>query len=124
MSDRTGDLLKGLLIGGLIGAAIGILYAPKSGRETREEIGRKAEEMLAKAREEYEQALDRSKQTYESAVTRLKKMEAAAKERVGDLEAKTVEFVEKGKESLEDNKGRLKRALDAGVDAYKGEKTS
>jgi len=32
--------------------------------------------------------------------------------------------VEKGKESLEDNKSRLKRAIDAGVEAYKEEKSA
>ncbi len=124
MSDRAGDFLKGLLIGGVIGAVVGILYAPKSGRETREDIGRKAEELVAKAKEEYEQALEKSRKTYETAVSRLKKIEEAAREKVGELEAKAGTMVEKGKESLEDNKGRLKRAIDAGVEAYKEEKSA
>ncbi len=124
MSDRAGDFLKGMLIGGIIGAVVGILYAPKSGKETREEIGRKAEELVAKAREEYEQALEKSRKTYESAVTRLKKIEEAAREKVGELEAKAGTMVEKGKESLEDNKSRLKRAIDAGVEAFKEEKST
>jgi len=124
MSDRAGDFLKGVLIGGVIGAVMGILYAPKSGRETREDIGRKAEELVAKAKEEYEQALEKSRKTYETAVSRLKKIEEAAREKVGELEAKAGTMVEKGKESLEDNKGRLKRAIDAGVEAYKEEKSA
>jgi len=124
MSDRAGDFLKGVLIGGVIGAVVGILYAPKSGRETREDIGRKAEELVAKAKEEYEQALEKSRKTYETAVSRLKKIEEAAREKVGELEAKAGTMVEKGKESLEDNKGRLKRAIDAGVEAYKEEKSA
>jgi len=124
MSDRAGAFLKGLLIGGVIGAVVGILYAPKSGRETREDIGRKAEELVAKAKEEYEQALEKSRKTYETAVSRLKKIEEAAREKVGELEAKAGTMVEKGKESLEDNKGRLKRAIDAGVEAYKEEKSA
>ena len=124
MSDRAGDFLKGLLIGGVIGAVVGILYAPKSGRETREDIGRKAEELVAKAKEEYEQALEKSRKTYETAVSRLKKIEEAAREKVGELEAKAGTMVEKGKESLEDNKGRLKWAIDAGVEAYKEEKSA
>jgi len=116
--------LKGVLIGGVIGAVMGILYAPKSGRETREDISRKAEELVAKAKEEYEQALEKSRKTYETAVSRLKKIEEAAREKVGELEAKAGTMVEKGKESLEDNKGRLKRAIDAGVEAYKEEKSA
>ncbi|HOH73072.1 MAG TPA: YtxH domain-containing protein [Syntrophales bacterium] len=124
MSDRAGDFLKGVLIGGVIGAVVGILYAPKSGRETREDIGRKAEELVAKAKEEYEQALEKSRKTYETAVSRLKKIEETAREKVGELEAKAGTMVEKGKESLEDNKSRLKRAIDAGVEAYKEEKSA
>jgi len=124
MSDRAGDFLKGLLIGGVIGAVVGILYAPKSGRETREEIGRKAEELMAKAKEEYEQALEKSRKTYETAVSRLKKLEESAREKVGELETKAGTMVEKGKESLEDNKSRLKRAIDAGVEAFKEEKSA
>ncbi|MFA5182879.1 MAG: YtxH domain-containing protein [Syntrophales bacterium] len=124
MSDRAGDFLKGLVIGGLVGAVIGILYAPKSGKETREEIGKKAEELLSKAKEEYEQALEKSRKTYETAVSRLKKIEEAAREKVGELESKAGEMVEKGKVSLEDNKSRLKKAIDAGVEAFKEEKSA
>ncbi|MFA6411934.1 MAG: YtxH domain-containing protein [Syntrophales bacterium] len=124
MSDRAGDFLKGLVIGGLAGAVIGILYAPKSGKETREEIGKKAEELLAKAKEEYEQALEKSRKTYETAVSRLKKIEEAAREKVGELETKAGEMVDKGKVSLEDNKSRLKKAIDAGVEAFKEEKSA
>jgi len=124
MSDRIGDFLKGLVIGGLAGAVVGILYAPKSGKETREEIGKKAEELLVKAKEEYEQALEKSRKTYETAVSRLKKIEEAAREKVGDLEVKAGEMVEKGKVSLEDNKSRLKKAIDAGVEAFKEEKSA
>lgn len=71
MSDRIEGFIKGILIGGLIGAAIGILYAPKSGKETREDICRKSEELMTKAKEEYEQVLDKSKKAYEAAVNRL-----------------------------------------------------
>ena len=50
------DCFKGLIVGGLIGAALGILYAPKSGKETRETICNSAEELLEKAKEQYEEA--------------------------------------------------------------------
>jgi gas vesicle protein len=41
--DRDAARIFGaFLIGGLIGAAIAILYAPQSGRETREDISRAA----------------------------------------------------------------------------------
>jgi gas vesicle protein len=86
MSGRAYDFIKGLLVGGVIGAVIGILYAPKSGKETREEICRKTEELIAKAKEEYELALEKSKKAYEAAVKRLQRMEFSAKEKVGEME--------------------------------------
>jgi gas vesicle protein len=122
MSDRGIDFLKGLFIGGLIGAALGILYAPKSGKETRDDIARKAEELRVKAREEYELALEKSKKVYEAAVKRLKEAEISAREKVEEVESKVEELTERGKETLVEGKGRLKRAIDAGVEAFKEEK--
>lgn len=122
MSNRTTDFLAGLLIGGLIGAAAGILYAPKSGKETREDIGRKTEEWMAKAKDEYEAAVERSRKIYDATVSRLKSIEDAAREKAGDVEGKVSELAAQGKASLQDNTGRLKRAIDAGVEAFKEEK--
>ena len=92
MSDRVADFVKGLLVGGAIGAGLGILYAPKSGKETREDICRKTDDLLAKAKDEYEQAAK-----------------------------KVSELAEKGKETVQDSRSRLKRAVDAGVEAYREE---
>jgi gas vesicle protein len=122
MSDRSVDFVKGLFIGGLIGAVLGILYAPKSGKETREDIARKTEDLMARAREEYELALEKSKKAYEAAVKRLKEAEISAKEKVEEVESKVEELTERGKETLLEGKGRLKRAIDAGVEAFKEEK--
>jgi gas vesicle protein len=63
MSADNSDLLTGLLIGGLIGAAFGILFAPKSGKETREDIFRtgKRNELFSITKEEYEKAIEKSK---------------------------------------------------------------
>ena len=35
---RTGDFLAGLLVGALIGASLGLLFAPEPGEDTRERI--------------------------------------------------------------------------------------
>jgi gas vesicle protein len=59
MSARNSDLLKGLFVGGLIGMVLGVLFAPKSGKETREDITRKADELLVKAKEEYGKAIEK-----------------------------------------------------------------
>ncbi|MDR0823414.1 MAG: YtxH domain-containing protein, partial [Endomicrobium sp.] len=43
MSDNNNSLLA-FAVGALIGAAAGILYAPKSGRETRSDLKRLSED--------------------------------------------------------------------------------
>ena len=82
--------VKGLIIGGLIGAALGILYAPKSGKETREEISHSAEELLKKTKAQYEEVC--------------KKIEKLA---------------DQEKELLIGKKEKIKKAFEAGVEALK-----
>ena len=97
MAEKDGGLVDGLLIGGLIGVAIGILFAPKSGKETRRDIADKADELLVKAREEYEKATVKSKEAYEVAVSRLKEAEGTAREKAEEIEEKIKEIEEKAR---------------------------
>lgn len=45
MARGAGKFLGGLLIGTAIGAAVGILFAPRSGRETRQAIKNSAKDL-------------------------------------------------------------------------------
>jgi gas vesicle protein len=54
MSDErgcSGSVLLAFLAGGLVGAGIALLYAPVSGRETRERIGGLAGDLRKRAEE-------------------------------------------------------------------------
>ncbi|MDR3243325.1 MAG: YtxH domain-containing protein [Elusimicrobiota bacterium] len=44
MSDKNNSLLV-FVVGAVIGAAVGLLYAPKTGRETREDLRRLGEDL-------------------------------------------------------------------------------
>jgi len=86
------DLIRGIAIGGLLGAGLAILCAPKSGKETREQIRNSGQKALQKAKAQYEEA------------------------------ARKIESLKMpSKEMLADKKNRLKRAVDAGVEAYRKE---
>lgn len=123
MSDRsTLEFLKGIIVGGAIGAIVGILYAPKSGKETREELSGKMDDLYTRAQEEYEQSLEKARNTYENAISRLKTLEENAKKKVGEVEELVEDVVEQGKTTVDNNRGRLKKALNAAKDAYKEEK--
>jgi gas vesicle protein len=45
-SNKSNGFVKGLLIGGLIGAAAAMLFAPMSGKSLRKKIGRKTDDIL------------------------------------------------------------------------------
>jgi gas vesicle protein len=50
MSDSRGDFLIGLLVGGVIGLAAGVLFAPAAGEETRQSIRRRTGGAVSRVR--------------------------------------------------------------------------
>ena len=121
MTEKNSDLLKGLFIGGLIGIGLGVLFAPKSGKETREDITRKANDFLSKAKEEYEKAAEKGKLVYGSSLNKLKELSVLANEKAEDAENKDSELANQSVETNKSNKNIFKKAIDAGLEAYREE---
>lgn len=71
---KTSSVIGSFLVGGLIGAAAGLLFAPRSGRETREYLADKAVEYWDRADEMYEVGREKALDAYE--VGRERAMEA------------------------------------------------
>lgn len=55
-SKKGTSFLKGTLLGVLVGGIAGILFAPKSGKETREDIKKAATDVAQKAEDMYSDA--------------------------------------------------------------------
>ena len=91
----AGNVLLSFFVGGLIGAGIALLIAPKTGEETRRMIKELAEEAKEKA-EDY----------------------------VGQVKNKATTYVEKGKDFIEKEKSIVTKTVEAGKEAYKKEKNS
>jgi len=53
--------------------------------------------------------------------SRLKSLEETAREKAEEAEERVEELAEKGKATLQEGKSRLKKAIDAGVEAFKEE---
>jgi gas vesicle protein len=104
--DSKGQGLAWLVAGLGIGALVGILYAPKSGRETREDIANGA-------REGTEYLRTRTKRAVEQVGTLVDK----GKEQVGN-------YVERGRSLVDDQSNRLTAAVEAGREAYRTAKSS
>ena len=102
-----------------VGALVGILYAPKSGRETRDELLTGARDgtdyvrnRAWQAAEEVSALVDRSKEQVGEYVDR-------GREAVDRGRAQWEEFVERGKNLVSEQTGRVNAAVDAGRQAYK-----
>ncbi|MCK9196942.1 MAG: YtxH domain-containing protein [Syntrophales bacterium] len=112
MSNKIEGFIKGIILGGVMGVAVGVLYAPQSGRKTRRDINEKAAKLLTEAKEEYEAALKKSSKAYDSVVKQLKHLESSTEEKVEEL-------TELGKEAFHDTRGHLTKAVNAVVHAFK-----
>jgi gas vesicle protein len=91
-SDRMSRLAY-FLVGGGIGAVVALLFAPRSGRETRELIAQRA----AESRERV----------------------ASTSRNVGE---KVSAYIDKGKELMNSQKEQISAAIEAGKQAYREEK--
>jgi gas vesicle protein len=62
---RSGDFMAGILVGVLIGGALGLLFAPEPGEDTREMVAEKARNLRDRAAERGRKALHRSEEEAE-----------------------------------------------------------
>lgn len=67
MSNQSGNVILGTLIGAAVGFAAGILLAPASGKETRETLGDKANEAKDAINDAAHKAMASLKEVKESA---------------------------------------------------------
>jgi gas vesicle protein len=90
MAEDNGSSFLWFLAGLGLGAVVGVLYAPKPGRETREEILRRAEESRDFVKERARQAREQANL-----------------------------WADRGREFVEAQKEQFKSAFEAGKDAYR-----
>ena len=67
VTKHNRNLFKGLLIGSLVGAVAGIVFAPKSGRELRSDIKGEGEKAFRETKQLYSGVRDKADTVFESA---------------------------------------------------------
>ena len=99
--DSSGSsVILAFLLGGLTGAAVALLYAPRSGKETRDLLGERVRETAERVRELKEEAVGRGRALVNDATS----------------------YVEKQKQEIDSRKERFSAAVEAGRQAYREEK--
>jgi len=94
VAEKIGSRVSYFLVGLGIGSLIGILFAPKSGEETREYLSQKVKEGS-----EY------------------------AQKKARELRERAEDLVGRGKEGVAQKKEQIAAAVDAGREAYQREKS-
>jgi gas vesicle protein len=96
----TSGVVLSFLLGALSGAALAILFAPRSGRETREILSEKLRETADRGRRLGEHAVEKGREAAEDASG----------------------YLERQRDALEKRRDRLAAAVEAGRQAYRDEK--
>jgi gas vesicle protein len=108
MSDERDDLnflgaLGLLTVGAVVGAAVALLLAPRTGDETRELLREKGSDLAKQARERGSEWARRAQET------------------MGEAQTRAQEYLGRGREAVEDTSAQLKAAFEAGRGAMREE---
>jgi len=120
MSDdsNNGQGVAWFLAGLGVGALIGVLYAPKSGRETREDLAQGAREGTEYLRVRSRQAAEQVGQIVDKGKEQVGQYVGRGREVVDRGRAQWEDFVERGKNMVNDQSSRVGAAVEAGREAY------
>jgi len=96
MSKEEGNILKfgfGLLSGIISGVVFGLLFAPKPGKEVRDDLAIKSEELKSLSKEKFSEIQGYSK-------TQADKVSSIVKEKASKISSRIDEFSKRGSDVL------------------------
>jgi gas vesicle protein len=117
IEKRSGGVGE-LLLGVLIGAGVALLFAPRSGADTRTEIKRRARQAGDKVKDVAEEMGDQVADTFESARTRVEEQIDSARSALDMKRRQVTRAMEAGREAAHQARGDLERRLAETKAAY------
>jgi gas vesicle protein len=115
-------LVIGLLAGGVLGAVIALLYAPKPGKELRADIKNKAGEIMDDAEGYINVAKSKAVDIINEGKKRSENLITEARKRAESLLGDAEKILSDAKERVGVEETKIKGAVRAGAEAYRGEK--
>lgn len=113
------------LTGGLIGLAVGVFFAPRSGRETRDQLKKKADDLIEQGRGSYEVQRERVLEAVdvgrEAAVERTEELKAKINETKDKLKAQVDAAAESARDKMNTAAERVSEIKEVVTDESKTE---
>jgi gas vesicle protein len=106
---QQGHFFMGFLIGSVLGALSGLLFAPKPGKDLRAEIKEKGSEVLKDGKEIYSDASAKAKEIIEEAKHQAKELKKEADRHLSEARQKAKEILASG-EKKEVEAGEAEKA--------------
>lgn len=106
------------LLGALIGAGVALLFAPRSGRETRRDISRRARAAQDRVRDVAEGVTDQVVDTFEGARARIEEQLETARSKIVAKKDQVSRAMEAGREAAHQARTDLERRLAETKAAY------
>jgi len=95
-----GGIVAALFVGLIMGGIIGIIFAPKSGKETRKELMEKSEKIIEKSKESLGDVMEKTKDLKQVGKQKIEELKIAGEETWG-----------KGKKKIKDKAKIIKTVI-------------
>ena len=123
MRGVGGSGFGAFLLGGLVGAVLGLLFAPRSGEETREMLAEKANEYWGQAGEMYATGVDKvtevgRRRARHTAAEKGEQLRAKIDEARGRLQEQVAKSAEAAKGKIAEATPAVKDAVDKAADRH------
>jgi gas vesicle protein len=118
IEKHTGGGVGDFLLGALVGAGIALLFAPKSGRETRSDIKRGARTAQDKVRDVAEGVTGQVIDTYQGARARVEEQLESARSAIVAKKEQVTRAMDAGREAAQQARTDLERRLAETKAAY------
>lgn len=110
---NTKDFVIGTLVGGIVGAAVALLYAPKSGRELRDNLNQGATDVRGRASDWKSVAYEKSSDWKDKAYVKGSEFKTKAVDSSKELSQKTQDLTKTLQSKIQERRNREDEALEA-----------
>lgn len=119
MAEDSGNGFGWFLLGLGMGAAAGVLFAPKAGRELRDELSQQARDSGEYIKQKSRLATDQVNTMIDTGRSHINEYVDRGKEAIERGRGQWETYIDKGREAISGQSGKVSAAVEAGKQAYK-----